>query len=222
MKNLSVRNEGSDIPCKADVDARLNKVPNVGTNDQTPTYSTATTLAKLVTGEKLGVAFGKIAKAVDELITHLSDSVKHITVEERTAWNDKAEGNHTHSNMTAATASAAGKAGFVPAPAAGAQAKYLRGDGTWHTPPDTNTTYSNMKGATADAAGTAGLVPAPAKGNQAKYLRGDGTWQTPPDTNTTYSAATQSAAGLMSAADKKKLDSGYVVKSDDGGLYIEF
>ena len=33
--------------------------------------------------------------------------------------------------MTAATASAAGKAGLVPAPAAGAQAKYLRGDGTW-------------------------------------------------------------------------------------------
>lgn len=29
---------------------------------------------------------------------------------------------------------------------------------------------------------------------------------TPPTTNTTYSAATQSAAGLMSAADKKKLD----------------
>ena len=29
---------------------------------------------------------------------------------------------------------------------------------------------------------------------------------TPPTTNTTYGAATQSAAGLMSAADKKKLD----------------
>jgi hypothetical protein len=35
-------------------------------------------------------------------------------------------------------------------------------------------------------------------------LREDGTWQTPP--NTTYSAATQSANGLMSASDKKKLD----------------
>ena len=40
-------------------------------------------------------------------------------------------------------------------------------------------------------------------------------------TDTTYSAATQSTAGLMSASDKKKLDSGYVVKSDDGGLYVE-
>ena len=108
--------------------------------------------------------------------------------------------------MTGATASAAGKAGFVPAPTQGAQAKYLRGDGTWQTPPDTNTTYGSMTGASSSAAGKAGLVPAPAKGAQAKYLRGDGTWATPPDTNTTYSAATQSAAGLMSAADKKKLD----------------
>lgn len=39
-----------------------------------------------------------------------------------------------------------------------------------------------------------------------KYLREDGTWATPPDNNTTYSAATTSAAGLMSAADKTKLD----------------
>ena len=99
MKNLSVRNEGNDIPTKSDVDARLDKVPNVGTNDQTPTYTTAAALAKMVTGEKLGVAFGKIAKAVDELITHLSDGVKHITAEERTAWNGKAAGNHTHSYL---------------------------------------------------------------------------------------------------------------------------
>lgn len=42
-------------------------------------------------------------------------------------------------SMTGATASAAGKAGLAPAPAAGAQGKYLRGDGTWQTPP--NTTY---------------------------------------------------------------------------------
>lgn len=42
--------------------------------------------------------------------------------------------------MTAATASAAGKTGLVPAPAAGTQTKYLRGDGTWAVP--TNTTYS--------------------------------------------------------------------------------
>ena len=46
----------------------------------------------------------------------------------------------TYTNMAGATASAAGKAGLAPAPAAGAQGKYLRGDGTWQTPP--NTTYA--------------------------------------------------------------------------------
>ena len=41
--------------------------------------------------------------------------------------------------MTGATSTAAGKAGLVPAPAAGEQEKYLRGDGTWQTPTNTNT-----------------------------------------------------------------------------------
>lgn len=50
-----------------------------------------------------------------------------------------ADNNTTYSNMTAATASAAGKAGLVPAPAAGKQGQFLRGDGTWATPADTNT-----------------------------------------------------------------------------------
>lgn len=96
--------------------------------------------------------------------------------------------------MKGATASVAGSAGTVPAPAAGANAKFLRGDGTWQVP--TNTTYSVMTAATSSAAGAAGLVPQPAAGKQASYLRGDGTWSVP--TNTTYkvmTAATASAAG---------------------------
>lgn len=44
------------------------------------------------------------------------------------------DANTTYSSMTAATASAAGKAGLVPAPSAGKQNAYLRGDGTWVTP----------------------------------------------------------------------------------------
>lgn len=105
-------------------------------------------------------------------------------------WTDT---NTTYSNMGAATSSAAGKAGLVPAPAAGAQGKYLRGDGTWQTPP--NATYNNMGGATSSAAGTSGLVPAPAAGKQASFLRGDGTWVVP--TNTTYGLASTSANGLL-------------------------
>lgn len=41
--------------------------------------------------------------------------------------------NTKYSNMTAATSSAAGKSGLVPAPAAGKQTSFLRGDGTWQT-----------------------------------------------------------------------------------------
>lgn len=52
-------------------------------------------------------------------------------------WSDT---NTTYKVMTGATASAAGQAGLVPAPAAGKQGQYLRGDGQWVTPP--NTTYS--------------------------------------------------------------------------------
>lgn len=54
-------------------DVGLGNVPNVATNDQTPTYTEATTLAKLTSGEKLSVAFGKIAKAVTDLIAHIAD-----------------------------------------------------------------------------------------------------------------------------------------------------
>lgn len=45
-----------------------------------------------------------------------------------------ADNNTTYKAFKAATASAAGGAGLVPAPVAGAQAKYLKGDGTWATP----------------------------------------------------------------------------------------
>ena len=93
--------------------------------------------------------------------------------------------NTTYNVMTGATSSAAGSDGLVPAPAAGKQASFLRGDGTWVVPTNTWTAF---KGATADAAGTAGYVPAPAKGDQAKFFRADGTWVVP--TNTTYSAGT--------------------------------
>lgn len=68
--------------------------------------------------------------------------------------------------------------------------------------PGTNTTYSPMSGATSSAAGTNGLVPAPPAGAQGKFLRSDGTWQP----LVSYGEATATNAGLMSAADKTKLD----------------
>lgn len=42
------------------------------------------------------------------------------------------------------------------------------------------------------------------------------------EVNHTHQTAAQSAAGFMSTSDKKKLDSGYMVKSDSNGLYVEY
>lgn len=74
----------------------LENVPNVATNDQTPTYTAASANTALTSGEKLSVAFGKIAKAIASLISHLGDTTAHITSTERTAWDSKANGTHTH------------------------------------------------------------------------------------------------------------------------------
>ena len=51
----------------------LGNVPNVATNDQTPTYSDATTLATLSSGEKISIAFAKIKLAITTLINHLAN-----------------------------------------------------------------------------------------------------------------------------------------------------
>lgn len=50
----------------------LGNVPNVATNDQTPTYTVAPSLTDLSSGEKLSSAFGKLMKAVSSLISHIS------------------------------------------------------------------------------------------------------------------------------------------------------
>ena len=52
----------------------LGNVPNVSTNDQTPTFTAATTLATLTSGEKLSVSLGKTAKAITDLSSHLSNT----------------------------------------------------------------------------------------------------------------------------------------------------
>lgn len=149
--------------------------------------------------------WNKIKGLFNKGITNLSVSGKTITFTKgdgTTGTITTQDTNTTYGNFKGATASADGGSGLVPAPTKGNEGKYLKADGTWGTP--ANTTYADMKGATSSAAGTHGLVPAPAAGKQSQYLRGDGTWATP--TNTTYSDATQSAHGLMSVDDKKKLD----------------
>ena len=92
----------------------LGNVPNVSTNNQTPSYTVPSSLSALVSGEILQTAFGKLAKAVNDLISHLanksnphavtksqvglgncdntSDVNKPISTATQTALNGKADG----------------------------------------------------------------------------------------------------------------------------------
>lgn len=97
----------------------LGSVPNVGTDDQTPNHTIAQSLTALTPKEKLSVAMGKIARAVQSLIDHLKDSTAHITASERSKWNGKAAGSHTHgaadinSGILGVTRGGTGKGGWT-------------------------------------------------------------------------------------------------------------
>ena len=87
----------------------LGSVPNVATNDQTPTFTQATTRANIASGEKLSVIFGKIMKVFADLKTvaftgsynDLSDKLSSqtassggttlslVTTGEKYTWNNK-------------------------------------------------------------------------------------------------------------------------------------
>ena len=162
----------------------LGNVPNVATNDQTPTYTAASVLSELSSGEKLSVSFGRLAKAVKDLITHIADNVRHVTAAERSAWNGKAALNHSH---PAASASAAG----LMSAADKSKLDGIAAGANKYTHP-----------------ASAGNKHIPAGGSSGQILRwsADGTAAWGADNNTTYGVASQSVNGLMSAADKKKLD----------------
>lgn len=96
----------------------LGNVPNVATNDQTPTYNDATAFTTLASGEKLSVAFSKIKLAITNLINHIanknnphsvtksqvglgnvdntSDANKPISTATQAALDGKSNTSHTH------------------------------------------------------------------------------------------------------------------------------
>ena len=90
----------------------LGNVPNVATNDQTPTYTASSANANLTSGEKLSVAMGKISRAITSLISHLADGTRHITAAERTAWNAKS-GKFTGTNENYSTSDDNASSGWV-------------------------------------------------------------------------------------------------------------
>ena len=168
---------------------------------------------------------------------HVS-SVASVTKTDITNLGIPAQDTNTWVALKGATSSAAGTAGYAPAPSAGASNRYLRSDGTWAVPPDTNTTYTvattSKDGlmSSEDKTKLDGIASGANKYTHPSYTqRSSGLYKITvdssghvsgatavtksditalgipaQDTNTTYSAATTSTAGLMSAADKTKLD----------------
>ena len=72
----------------------LGNVPNVATNDQTPTFTVAATLAALVSGETISTSLGKTAKGIIDLIAHLAN--KNNPHEVTAAQVGAAAAVHTH------------------------------------------------------------------------------------------------------------------------------
>ena len=99
----------------------------------TITYTNGNTTTFTVTNGKDGTGSGDMSKSVyDQNNNGIVDN------------SEKLGGNlpsyfAANQAMAGATSSTAGAAGLVPAPEAGKQGKYLRGDGTWQTPPNTTT-----------------------------------------------------------------------------------
>ena len=175
----------------------LGNVPNVATNDQTPTYTVASANAELTSGEKLSVAFGKIAKAIKSLISHLADTAIHFTSTERTKLSNIAENANNYSHPTTS--------GNKHIPSGGSSGQILRwsADGTAVWGADNNNTYSQ---ATSNALGLVKIGYTESGKNYPVELNSSGQmyvnvpWT---DNNTTYSAFVKSgstaAAGLVPA-----------------------
>lgn len=130
----------------------LGNVPNKSTNDQTPTYETATAFATLTSGEKLGTAFGKIKLAITNLINHIANKSNPHGV--TAAQVNAAAKAHTHnaSDINAGTVPVArGGTGATSFPSGalvrgtgGTSLNYLQGAGALYSPSTGNPRFGTL------------------------------------------------------------------------------
>lgn len=203
--NISPGNIGAATSGHAHTPSQVGVIGAAPTSGQVAVFDGTTGKIKS-TGFTINASVPAGAKFTDTVYTHpTSSGNKHIpsggssgqilrwSADGTAVWGN--DNNTTYSVFKGATTSAAGGSGLVPAPTAGKQTSFLRGDGTWVIP--TNTTYGL-------ASTTANGLLKQLDGSTSHFMRGDGTWATPP--NTTYGVVTTSANGLMSSSDKSKLD----------------
>lgn len=130
----------------------LGNVPNVSTNDQTPTYADATTFATLSSGEKVSTAFGKIKLAITNLINHITNKNNPHGV--TAAQANAAAKSHTHnaSDINAGTVPVArGGTGASSFPSGalvrgtgGTSLNYLQGAGALYSPSTGNPKFGTL------------------------------------------------------------------------------
>lgn len=128
----SVKNTANSALTKTLADgyylAKTGKATTAGTADRANALTTARSIG--ITGAVTGAGVSFNGTANININTTVVDGTKVST-------------------FTAATASTAGTVGAVPAPSAGAQAKFLRGDGTWQVPTNTDTKVVQTQSTTA-------------------------------------------------------------------------
>lgn len=128
--------------------------------------------------------------------------------------------------MEGATKEKSGKSGAVPAPTKEERNKFLKGDGTWGSPTIDQADITSVTGLHDEDTGEpleSGNNNTPVYFHEGKPTPiGYSINKTVPEdaqfTDTTYSAATDTEAGLMSAADKTKLDS--IEEPGDGEIIL--
>lgn len=176
------------IPSKSDIG--LGNVPNVATNDQTPTFSQASSRANIASGEKLSVIFGKVMKWFADL----------KTVAFTGSYNDL-------SNKPTIPTVGNGTVTIKQAGASKGTFTMNQSGNTTIELTDNNTTYSSKSAASGGTdvslvttgekyswnnkanASHGNHVPATQTANNAVFLRNDNTWQTVTPANIGAAAA---------------------------------
>ena len=158
----------------------------VGANKYTLPTATSSTLGGVKTGSNITNSSGTI-------------SITKANVVAALGYTPPTADTNTWTAFKGATTSAAGTAGYVPAPTAGAANRYFRSDGTWTVPPNTNTTYTLTK-----------------SGSTITLNGSDGSETSVTDSNTTYSLS--SFGVTATAAEINKLDGLATTKTELGYL----
>ena len=156
--------KASSKPSYTKSEVGLGNVDNTADSAKSVKYATSA-------GSANSVAWGNVSGKPSTYYTHPSytakasglykvtvDSTGHVsaatavTKADITGLGIPGSDTNTWIAFKGATTSAAGTAGYAPAPAAGAANRYLRSDGTWAVPPDTNTNTWRPLGTSADTA----------------------------------------------------------------------